>query len=310
MEPLTSGDLRGTWAPVLLPVGEDEAIDFSRLAEEISYLVRSGLSGIYTNGTSGEFMSQSHDEYLEISRLVAEECTAKGVPFQLGASHTSPQICIERIRSTRSFEPSAYQVILPDWVPPTFKESVDYLEGVAQAAEGVNLVLYLPQHSKTSFDASDIGRLAEAVPAIIGVKIMDGNNSWYGAMRRYTAGLALFVPGSHIVSGLLEGAQGAYSNVACLSPRGAVMWEEIAHADPLAALAVQGRVIDFLQGSTKVLSAEGYCGTALDKFLAAVGGWCNVGTKVRWPYQSVPEHMVDQFRILAREQLPEFFVES
>jgi 4-hydroxy-tetrahydrodipicolinate synthase len=307
MRPLTASDLRGTWGTVLLPIDHDDAIDYGRLGVQLAHLTDSGLQGIYTNGTAGEFMTQSTEEYLEISRLVAEACAHAGLPFQLGASHVGPQACLERVRSTRHLEPSAYQVILPDWVAPTDAEAVDFLRRVAEAADGVPLVLYWPPHAKRSFSAAAVAHLAARVPELIGIKVADGNPSWYGALRAHLGGLAVFVPGHHLASGLLQGAHGSYSNVACLSPRGAVRWHRLAASDPLAALDVERRIVDFLQVSAVPLAAEGYSNPALDKFLAAVGGWADVGTRLRWPYQWIPEERVEPFRTLVREMVPELW---
>ncbi len=307
MRPLTASDLRGTWGTVLLPIDYDDAIDYGRLGDQLAHLTDSGLQGVYTNGTAGEFMTQSTEEYLAISRLVAEACADAGLPFQIGASHVSPQTCLERIRSTRHLEPSAYQVILPDWVAPTDAEAIDFLRRVAEAAEGVPLVLYWPPHAKRAFGAGAIADLAARVPELIGVKVADGNASWYGAVRAHLAGLAVFVPGHHLASGLLQGAHGSYSNVACLSPRGAVRWQRLAQSDPLAALDVERRIVDFLQVSAVPLAAEGYSNPALDKFLAAVGGWADVGTRLRWPYRWIPQERVEPFRTLVREMVPELW---
>ncbi len=307
MNPLTAHDLRGTWGTLLLPIAEDDAIDFACLERQLTHLVASGLRGIYTNGTAGEFLAQSHEEYLAISRLVAEACAGAGLPFQLGASHTSPQTLLRRVRDTRHLEPGAYQVILPDWVPPTAEEAVDFLRGVAEVAEGVGLVLYLPPHAKRPFGPEAVARFAAEVPAVIGVKVLDGHAEWYGAVRRHLPHLSVFVPGHHLATGLLQGAQGSYSNVACLSPRGAVRWEASIHSDPLAALDVQRRIVDFLQVAVAPWAARGHAGPALDKYLAAIGGWADVGTRLRWPYRAIPLAEAERQRDLARAMVPELW---
>jgi len=307
MNPLTATDLRGTWGTLLLPIAEDETLDFARLERQLAHLVASGLRGIYTNGTAGEFLAQSREEYLAISRLVAETCAAAGLPFQLGASHTSPQVALERVRDTRHLEPGAYQVILPDWVPPTAEEAVDYLRRLAEVAEGVGLVLYLPPHAKRPFGPEAVARFAAEVPAVIGIKVLDGHAEWYGAVRRQLPGLAVFVPGHHLATGLLQGAHGSYSNVASLSPRGAARWEALIARDPLAGLDVQRRIVDFLQLAVAPWAARGHVGPALDKYLAAIGGWADVGTRLRWPYRAIPLAEAERQRDLARAMVPELW---
>lgn len=307
MEPLTASTLRGTWATLLLPLRDDESIDLERLDAQLAHLLASGVAGIYTNGTAGEFLAQSEDEFLEVSRRVATACTAAGVPFQLGASHLSPQTTVARIRATYTLAPSAYQVVLPDWVAPRFEEAVVFLHGVAEAAEGIGLVLYHPPFVRRAMGAEGLARLAAEVPALIGVKVMDGPPEWYGAVRRHLAGLSVFVPGHHVVTGLLQGAHGSYSNVACLSPSGAVALERMAVDDPVRALAVQRRLNDFLQEAVAPHAARGHAGPALDKFLAVIGGWADVGTRLRWPYQGIPEAEAVAWRARAREMVPELF---
>ena len=307
MEPLTASNLRGTWATVLLPIDEHEAIDLERFDAQLAHLIASGVAGIYTNGTAGEFLAQSEDEFLEVSQRVAAACTTAGVPFQLGASHLSPQTTLARVRATRVLAPSAYQVALPDWVAPRFIEAVAFLRRVAEVAEGVGLVLYHPPFVRGPLGIEGLARLKAEVPALIGVKVMDGPAEWYGAVRRHLAGLSVFVPGHHVVTGLLQGAHGSYSNVACLSPRGAVALEQMTADDPIRALDVQRRLNDFLQEAVAPYAARGYAGPELDKFLAAIGGWADVGTRLRWPYEGIPEAEAVAWRARVRALVPELF---
>ena len=76
-----------------------------------------GVNGLYTNGTAGEFHTQTEAEFDQIHELVAARCTAANLPFQIGANHMSFQLSLERIRRAHAFQPSAFQVILPDWFP-------------------------------------------------------------------------------------------------------------------------------------------------------------------------------------------------
>ena len=64
MKPLTSQQIRGTWGTVLLPINADESIDYARLGAEIDTLIAAGVAGLYTNGTAGEFHTQTEDEFL------------------------------------------------------------------------------------------------------------------------------------------------------------------------------------------------------------------------------------------------------
>jgi hypothetical protein len=56
--PLTRQTLHGTWGTVLLPIAED-SIELDAIGAQLDVLPISGLDGIYTNGTAGEFFIQT-----------------------------------------------------------------------------------------------------------------------------------------------------------------------------------------------------------------------------------------------------------
>ena len=71
---------------------------------------------------------------------------------------------------------------------------------------------------------ADFGVLARAVPGLRGVKVAHSGAEWCAQFLAEAPGLSLFVPGHELATGISHGAHGSYSNVACLSPRGAVRW--------------------------------------------------------------------------------------
>lgn len=110
---------------------------------------------------------------------------------------------------------------------------------------------------------------------------------------------AVFVAGHRLDRERRLGASGAYSNIACLSPRGALRW--YAHPDP----ELDSRVQEFFRVAIRPAQARGYCVTAIDKLLAAVGGWSVAGTRVRWPHESVPDDLAVTVRAEAQRLIPE-----
>jgi dihydrodipicolinate synthase/N-acetylneuraminate lyase len=305
MTRLDRTSLRGVWGTVLLPLDDSDRIDVVRLQHELDGLTSAGLDGIYAHGTAGEFHELSEDEYDLVSGLVARHATATGVPFQLGAGHMSARLSLDRIRRAARLAPDAIQVILPDWVPTQPDEAIAALAGLAAVAGDIPLVLYNPPHAKTQLDPATLLRAAAEVPQLIGIKVAGGDAGWYQAMRPVTARLAVFVAGHTLATGLARGAAGSYSNVACLSPAGAVAWYATMRSDPARAAATERRLLRFFDQHITPLQQRGYSNGALDKTLAHIGGWADIGTQVRWPYQSVPETEAAALRPLARAAVPE-----
>ncbi len=307
MRPLKSGEIKGTWGTVLLPIAEGEAIDLGRLRDQIDALIASGVEGLYTNGTAGEFYTQSDAEFEAIHDLLVDRCDAADMPFQVGASQMSPQMCLERIRRSVQWRPSAIQVILPDWFPVSDAEAVAFLQRAAEAAHPIGLVLYNPPHAKRVLQPEDFGRIRQSVPSLVGIKVADGDGQWYARMREASRDLSVFVPGHHLATGISNGAHGSYSNVACLNPRAARQWYRLILADMGAALELEQRIRRFMDEHIVPFIVQGrYANQAVDKLLAAIGGWAPVGTRLRWPYRWIPEEEAVRLRPVLARALPEF----
>jgi dihydrodipicolinate synthase/N-acetylneuraminate lyase len=228
------------------------------------------------------------------------------MPFQVGASHMSAQVSLARVRRAAQLKPGAIQVILPDWFPVSSMEATVFLERVADVASPVGLVLYNPPHAKRILQPGEYAQLSEAVPGLVGVKVV-GDARWYAELHRLAPRLSIFVPGHQLATGIRSGASGAYSNVACLQPEGAKRWNQLMSRDYDAALALEARIGEFLEEFVLPLKKSGYSNQALDKLLAAVGGWSRAGTRLRWPYRWIEENRSQQLRPIAQERLPELF---
>ena len=305
--PTTNGPvLRGTWGTVLLPIRPDQSIDFDLLDAELDVLFKVGLAGVYTCGTAGEFHALDEGEFDHLSEVVAEKSKRAGVAFQIGASHMSGQICVSRIRRARPLAPAAIQVILPDWLPLSPVEVNRAVEGMVAAASPVPVVLYNPRHAKTVCSAGQLAALANELPGLVGVKV-GGDDAFFSDLHAAAPTLSIFGPGHELARVRHLGAVGSYSNVACLEPSGAVRWEGQMDNDPSGADALGERILAFFAHHILPLRSDGYSDTALDKTLAAIGGWAPIGTRVRWPYSSVPDEVVDEIAPIARATLPELF---
>ena len=308
MKALTSSGIRGNWATLLSPWNADDSLDCGRLAAEIDALIAMRVDGIYSNGTAGEFHAQTEAEFDRISQCLADKCNAAGMPFQIGVGHMSAQISLERLRRVVPLAPGAVQVILPDWFPVTDDEAVAFLGRMADAASGIGLVLYNPPHAKRVLTPEQVGRLAGRVPALIGLKTAGGDDAWFAAMRQHLGRLSVFVPGHLLASGVRSGARGTYSNVACLNPAAAQRWTDQMRTDMTAALELEQRLRRFIEGHiAPFITEQRYCNAACDRFMALLGGWADVGERMRWPYRSIPSAEVARIRPVARKIIPEFF---
>jgi dihydrodipicolinate synthase/N-acetylneuraminate lyase len=307
MRPLAADEIRGNWATLLSVWKADGSPDYERIGREIDALIAAQVDGIYSNGTAGEFHCQTESEFDTIAELLASRCDAAGMPFQIGVSHMSAQISLERLRRVLSLAPGAVQVILPDWFPVTRPEALSFLERMAEVAGGIGLVLYNPPHAKRVWSPEELGFLADRIPSLVGLKTAGGDDAWYADMRRYLPQLSVFVPGHLLASGVKRGSKGAYSNMACLDPAAAQRWYDLMLVDMEAALELESRLRTFMDRHiVPFIRDQGYCNAACDRLMALVGGWAEVGENMRWPYRSIPAAEALRLRPIAAALLPEF----
>jgi len=307
MKPLTAEQIRGNWATLLTAWNVDDTLDLPRVAAEIDTLIEMQVDGVYSNGSAGEFHAQTEDEFDRISQCLAEKCNAAHVPFQIGVSHMSAQISLERLRRVVPLAPGAVQVILPDWFPVTEAEAVSFLHRMADAAGGIGLVLYNPPHAKKVLNPAAVGRLAAEVPALVGLKTAGGDDAWYAAMRKHLGQLSVFVPGHFLATGVQRGAHGSYSNVACLHPAAAQRWAEQMQTDMESALELEQRLRRFIKDDIEPFITEsGYCNAACDRLMAMIGGWTDIGPRLQWPYRSIDATEAERLRPKAKALIPEF----
>ncbi len=307
MTALISDEIYGTWGTTLLPFNKDDSINYKKLETSLDALIASGINGIYSNGTAGEFYNQTEEEFYKINALLAEKCTIANMPFQIGCSHMSPIISLNRIKLIKALAPGAIQIILPDWFPPTMPEIIEYLKVMEAAAYPIGLVLYNPPHAKKKLTPTDFYNIQQAGVALVGCKVSGGDENWYTEMKALVPTLSLFVPGHHLATGVKLGAKGSYSNVAFINPKAAQKWYEMMQTDLDKALELQSRIQLFInEYILPLITIEKYSDPAIDKFLAAITGWADVGTKLRWPYKGVDTNRMANVKAGCQQLIPEF----
>jgi dihydrodipicolinate synthase/N-acetylneuraminate lyase len=128
-------------------------------------------------------------------------------------------------------------------------------------------------------------------------------------MQPVLARSSVFIPGHTLATGMVRGAHGAYSNVACLSPAGAQRWADECRANPAAGLRSEARIRGFWEANVApLITTHGLPNMAADKAAAVAGGWLpGLSPRLRWPYRGATPEMITELARAARAELPEWF---
>ncbi len=299
-------DIKGVWATILCRLDEHGCPDLSAINEQVAAFAAAGCDGAYSGGTASEIHSQTEAQFRSISTEFAKAARAHGLPFQVGAAHPLAHGTLERVAFATSLKPGAIQITLPDWIPLDLASVQQFFSQVAETADGCPLVLYNPPHSKTVLTPSELITVAQDTPTLVGLKCGGGDAEWYRQISPLLDRLSVFIPGHHYASGKSQGAHGSYSNIACLSPAGAVHWARISNAE---AIALEARVAAFMGDAIQPLLDRGLPGFACDKALAAAGGWVRIRPALMWPYTGATGDDVARIARLAGKHIPEFLEE-
>ena len=65
--------LKGIYTPSLATFLDDDGINEGELRRMINWLIEKGVSGLYPNGSTGEFIRLSFEERKRVIQIVAEE---------------------------------------------------------------------------------------------------------------------------------------------------------------------------------------------------------------------------------------------
>ena len=120
---LTRQTLRGVWAALIVPWTERNELDEARFIKECRSYGDTGVHGIYTGGTTGEFYAQDDRTFEAITRIACREGHTANLPVQIGCTTLSTRTARARYLWGRSYFPSvkcipsSQDVRLKTWRP-------------------------------------------------------------------------------------------------------------------------------------------------------------------------------------------------
>ena len=160
--------IQGILTPNIVPFRDDRTIHEGELRRYVSWLIDKGVSGLYPNGSTGEFIRLSFDERKRIVAIIADE-TAGRVPILAGAAEANIDLVLEACAHCADLGCAAVSVTGPYYFKVS-QESIEHYFRELAAKSPIDILLYnIPQFSnEISVDVAL--RLALDCPRIIGIK--------------------------------------------------------------------------------------------------------------------------------------------
>jgi dihydrodipicolinate synthase/N-acetylneuraminate lyase len=160
--------IRGIYTPNLVPFAPDGSINEAELRRLVNWLIEKGVTGLYPNGSTGEFIRLSFEERKRVIRMVVEETRGR-VPILAGAAESNLRLILDACRTYADLGCAAVSVTGPYYYKVS-QESIEQFFRELARHSPIDVVLYnIPQFSN-EIGVPVLKRLALDCPRIVGVK--------------------------------------------------------------------------------------------------------------------------------------------
>ena len=160
--------LSGIFVPNVTPFASDGSLNEGELRRIVNWLIEKGVSGIYPNGSMGEFIRLSFEERKRVVEIVAEEANGR-VPILAGAAEPNADLVLEMCQHCADLGCAAVSITGPYYFKPNQESIESYFRDLA-ARSPIDIVLYNIPAFSTEISVPVLTRLALECPRIVGTK--------------------------------------------------------------------------------------------------------------------------------------------
>lgn len=234
----------GSIPALVTPFAADGAFDEPAYRDFIEWQVTEGSAGLVPCGTTGEAATLTADEHFHIVAVCVDQVRGR-VPVLAGAGSNDTRVAIHNIAAAKAAGADAALMVPPYYNRPNQEGIFRHFEAVANSSS-LPIVLYnVPGRTVTDIAVETVGRIAHALPSVIGIKDATG------VIQRVSAQRAVCPEGFVQLSGNDDmalafnatGGVGCISVTANVAPRLCADFQAACAAgDYAAALALHDRL--------------------------------------------------------------------
>ena len=104
--------IKGAFGVLLTPFTEDGKVDYNAYEQELDFVAKSDITGFFVCGTTGEFVSLSPEENIEMLRFAAKRLGGKK-QLLAGASDPNPQTTVRYLKEAANLGYDAAMICPP-----------------------------------------------------------------------------------------------------------------------------------------------------------------------------------------------------
>jgi len=175
--------LRGVIIPLITPFKEDLTVDFDGLRVLVDYAIEEmKCDGLVPCGTTGESPTLSHEEHVEVIRVVVDHTRGR-VPVIASTGSNSTREAIELTRRAEELGADATLQVGPYYNKPTQQGLFNHFAAIARESNLPMIIYNIPGRTSRNIEPQTIARLWSEIPTVVGLK--DCSNDLHQTMQIY-----------------------------------------------------------------------------------------------------------------------------
>lgn len=159
----------------------------------IAHAAERGTPHLYIFGTAGEGHAVSAKQFQQITRVFTEEMVARSLEPMVGLISLSLSEVLDRIAWAGGLGVKRFQLSLPSWGTCTEAEAFSFFEQVCARFPRFEFMHYNLKRSGRLLSPTEYGRLSEAFPNLVAVKMAGASGADALAVHEAAPGLRLFL---------------------------------------------------------------------------------------------------------------------
>ncbi len=237
---------RGIIPPVVVPFTADDRIDEKAFRREVAYLVKTGIHGISSGGSTGEGALLSDQELRRCLELVSEE-KPSGMPLLAGIIRNSTRDVVKAGLDAKSIGVDALLVTPVFYYGATAEGNFNFFKEIARQTR-LPIIIY--NVVPTNLISPETFLKLLEIDELIGIKQVDPVAlAEFDSLRPAARAFTIYAACDQLLySSYVAGAAGAISALSTVAPALCVrQWELFERGDQKGAMEIQHKLVPIVR---------------------------------------------------------------
>lgn len=212
---LSDDIFRGIWVPLITPF-KNNKVDFPALQNLAADMIRGDIHGLVVCGTTGEALSLSEQEQLDV--LVAvKEIAGTNYPIVMGINGQNTTAVVDKVSLFNHFSLAGFLISAPYYVKPSQQGILMHFNQIANASVHPIILYNNPSRTGVNMEVATIAALAKD-SRIVGIKESSPDITQLQHIAQYTNLKVFAGDDSLLLETINLGGIGAISAAAHIRP--------------------------------------------------------------------------------------------